>query len=686
MTYRGRLGLACGIAALLSGAVEPAQAQTSGPGGRLIYEASYFTTFSPSNALQIVQRVPGFTLDIGNTDVRGFGQAAGNIVINGQRPSSKSDTLDVILQRIPAAQVARVEVGPGELFGSEYAAKPQVVNIVLKTTAGLSGTVTATVRREYTGVLLPEGNASVLLRSGNSTFNAAVGLDNASTTEEGPDHLIELPSGRLVELRLKENRTRDPNAYASASWAYDGGENRTAHLNGRVAMERFSLTQSNNVFPETGPVHDDRLTQRYHDPSFEIGGDVTRPFAGGGLKLIGLATRKHRHDEDVSLNRIQNDVIGGSSQLVRNERNETVLRLVWNRSNLAGWSVESGVEGALNRLDSNVDIFAFDGAGGKTRIDLPIDHAIVKEYRGEAFVNGGRPLTSKLRMDLGLTFEASRLTVSGDATAERVLKFLKPKAVFDWRPGDGWHAQLSVQRTVAQLQFEDFISTAELTNDRVNGGNANLVPQRAWEILGTVEHPIFGDGLAKLEVGFNRIALVQDRILTPEGFDAPGNLGDGREFILRGTVDTPLSRFGIKGGRLTLYGSLVDTSVKDPYTHLDRHFSGTTLFVFDVNFRQDLGKFAWGFDVSGNTGSTYYRLNELDNPYSAIPYVTAFVEYRPTKQTTISFNLDNATGVPAYRKRTFFLPDRRTPEPDLLEIRERNRHIVPYITLKHSFG
>ena len=131
-------------------------------------------------------------------------------------------------------------------------------------------------------------------------------------------------------------------------------------------------------------------------------------------------------------------------------------------------------------------------------------------------------------MDLGLTFEASRLTVSGDAEAERVLKFLKPKASFDWRPKGGWHAQLSIARTVAQLNFEDFISTAELTNDRVNGGNADLLPQRAWEILATLEQPILGDGLIKIEAGYNRISLVQDRVPTPEGFDAPGNLGNGR--------------------------------------------------------------------------------------------------------------------------------------------------------------
>src|SRR4051794_31047746 len=68
-----------------------AGAQTQGPGGRTLYEIAFFKPFSPSNALEVVQRVPGFSLDAGNTDVRGFGGAAGNVVINGQRPSSKAD-------------------------------------------------------------------------------------------------------------------------------------------------------------------------------------------------------------------------------------------------------------------------------------------------------------------------------------------------------------------------------------------------------------------------------------------------------------------------------------------------------------------------------------------------------------------------------------------------------------------
>ncbi|GGB40556.1 TonB-dependent receptor [Sphingomonas metalli] len=658
---------------------------TGASDGRLVYDTAFFRTFSPASALEIVQRTPGFQLDIGDQEVRGFGQAAGNVVINGQRPSSKSDTINTILQRIPANRVLRVEVGRGDLFGAEFAGRPQVLNLVLTQGGGIAGTVEGTVMRDYTGRLYPAGSASTLIRRGSSSLNLALGVTNDRSTEEGFDRVVTLPARVETEYRRKINRIEEPTGYVSGAYEYNGGANRTAHLNGRLSLDRTILTQSNAVTPASGPERNDRLTQRYKLTGFELGGDYTVPFLDGGLKLIGLATRKDRDDRDRSLLRIDSAVIGGFSQSVVAARDETVVRVIWNRSDLKGWSVETGVEGALNILDSDVNLFDLDG-GVPQRIDLPVDQAKVKEYRGELFVNLGRPLSKTLRLDLGATYEASDLRVTGDARAQRVLTFLKPRATLDWRPGGKWHAQASIKRTVAQLQFEDFISIAELTNERVNGGNANLQPQRAWELLTFVERPILGDGLVRLEAGYNRIALVQDRVPTPEGFDAPGNLGNGDVYVLRGRIDAPLTRLGVKGGRATVYLSYIGTRVEDPYTGRDRPFSGTSPLVATASFRQDRAKFAWGIDLEAVMPTRYYRLNEVDEPFSRAPYAKIFAEYRPTTKSTIAVGLDNATGVPAFRRRTFYQPDRRTPLPFLEEFRQRNRHILPYITVKHQFG
>ncbi|MCC2979856.1 TonB-dependent receptor domain-containing protein [Sphingomonas sp. IC4-52] len=679
-----RVALAAHAAVALVAA--PASAQTADASGRIVYEATFFQRFQPANALEIVRRVPGFTLEQVEVDVRGFGQAAGNVVINGQRPSSKSDTIDVVLARIPASRVARVEVGPGTLFGAEYSGKAQVVNLILTGEGGLAGTATGTLRRQYDGKLFPEGSVSTLLRRGDSTFNASIGVNNNQTSEEGYDTLRALPSGELLEYRRKINSIADPNAFVSGSWDYKASQFETARFNARYAFDRFRLSQTNDVLPVGGIARDDRLNQRFNFDEWEVGGDIQRPLLGGGVKLIGLATRRDRQDRERALLRVRGNVIDGDEQQVRSQRDEAVLRALWTRPDLNGWSVETGIEGALNRLRSKVDLFSLAEDGTRTRIDLPVDDATVTEYRAEAFASASRSLSPKLRMDLALNYEMSRLTVEGDAEAKRSLRFLKPKVNLDWRPGNGWRAQASIARTVAQLRFEDFISAAELTNERVNGGNAELVPQRSWEALATIEKQVLGDGLVKVELGYTQTSLVQDRVPTPEGFDAPGNLGDGSSKIARATFDVPVSRLGIKGGRISGRLSYVGTSVRDPYTGRQRPFSGASPFVYEVNWRQDMGDFAWGVGFSGDDPSTYYRRNELDTFYPGNPYITAFAEYRPTRSTTVTLSVDNLGDFPARRSRLFFDPDRRTPSPFRVEDRVRSQHILPYLTIKHNFG
>ena len=334
------------------------------------------------------------------------------------------------------------------------------------------------------------------------------------------------------------------------------------------------MHQDNRVTPSSSPQHDDNLVQHFRNPVIEIGGDVTRPLAGGAIKLVGLATRRKRDDSETYQLRdglIENNasVIGGFDQHIEARRNETIGRLSWTRSNLAGFSFEVGAEAALNTLDSQVELFAFDQNGARVRINLPLDDATVKEKRGEVYVSLGRNLSPTLRVDGGVNYEFSRLKVRGDALADRTLKFLKPNLSVDWRPGNGWHGRVSVRRTVAQLDFYDFISVAELSTDRVNAGNENLQPQRTWEFRLTAEHPLLGDGLIKLDLGHDRISMLQDRILIFDdlgnAFDAPGNLGSGKRSFAELTLDAPLGKLW-SGLRAKFTGTIQRTRVADPIT------------------------------------------------------------------------------------------------------------------------
>ena len=428
---------------------------------------------------------------------------------------------------------------------------------------------------------------------------------------------------------------------------------------------------------------DDSLVQDYDNGVFELGGDVTRPLAQGAIKLVGLATRRKVNNFDEYV--LRNGLLADDSIQVGGFEQTQV-------ADLAGFSFEAGGEAVLNTLDNATELFLVEEDGSRTRVDLPVDTAKVKETRGELYVDVGRQISPALHIDAGLRYEFSHLTVSGDATADRKLMFWKPGATIDWKPGGGWHTQFSVKRTVAQLNFFDFVTVADLSGDRVNAGNQNLQPQRAWELRASADRPILGDGLVKLDLGYDLISQLQDRVLIcdpdhpTQCFDAPGNIGTGKHTFANLTVDAPLGRLWT-GLRVKFTGTVRRTRVRDPISGAMRNFSDYFPdWEWTVDVRRDAGDWSYGFVVSDRDRTTFFRTDEFDSNYNGGAFGTAFVEYRPGPRTSITFDVDNAFNTLAERTRLLFDPNRADPKTVENEYRERNRHLKFGLTVKRTFG
>jgi hypothetical protein len=81
----------------------PADGNTAEPGQATVYPPEFFARYAPRNALDMVAQIPGFAINEGDQDQRGLGQASGNVLVNGERLASKSDSLRDQLSRISAA-------------------------------------------------------------------------------------------------------------------------------------------------------------------------------------------------------------------------------------------------------------------------------------------------------------------------------------------------------------------------------------------------------------------------------------------------------------------------------------------------------------------------------------------------------------------------------------------------------
>ncbi len=659
-----------------------------GAGGRsTVYQATFFTQFAPSTALDIVRRVPGFVLEETNNDVRGFSGTAGNVVLNGARPSSKAESLAAMLARIPARRVLRVEVASGDLYGSDYAGKSQVANVILSREGGLDGNIKGSLVRIHDGTVFGNVEASALLRSDSSSFSLSGSTARVRTVEVGFDDIHRFSDGTRLEFRDKVNNIRQKDPFIAASWSSEGGADRSAHVNLRYAPSRFNLFQTNHVTPLSGAIRDDRLTQDYRNTGYEIGGDVTRPLAGGAIKFVALANRRDRDNFDTSFNRVSGATIGGFEQSQDARYDEVLGRLSYSHGKVLGFAAEAGAELAYNRLENATELFLLGAGGARSRIDLPIDFATVDELRSETYLNLGRQLPGGLRIDTSFAYETSRLNVGGDTSARRELHFFKPGLTLDWKNKQGWHVQASIRREAAQLDFYDFISSAELANGRVNGGNADLVPQSSWEARLTVERPVLGRGLVKLVLGHDWVSQLQDRVLTPDGFDAPGNLGNGTRRFARLTFDAPLDKLGIKGMQLKLEGGVQKSEVRDPLSGAMRSWSGFwPEWNWLAELRRDHARWSYGATVQHRSSFAFYRTEELDQIFNSGPYATGFVEYRPDKRTTLRLDIDNLFDTAGQRLRTFHAPDRRSLTPAITEFRHRDAHTSVTFSINRTFG
>ena len=95
------------------------------------YPPEFFAFAHPNTALDMVDQLPGFALDTGSS-VRGYEGAAGNVLIDGERPTAKSEGVDSILQRMLATHVARIDVIRGAAPGIDMQGKTVIANVITK--------------------------------------------------------------------------------------------------------------------------------------------------------------------------------------------------------------------------------------------------------------------------------------------------------------------------------------------------------------------------------------------------------------------------------------------------------------------------------------------------------------------------------------------------------------------------
>lgn len=640
--------------------------------GKQVYTLADFARYAPKTALDILERVPSFSIR-DSENMRGLGQATGNVLFNGQRPSSKSDDLRTLLSRIPAANIQTVEIVDGTTLDIP-GLSGQVANITYTSAGGVTGQFswTGEMRAHYAHPLFTRGAVSVSGRSGALQYE--VGLDNnqASRSSAGGITLITNGAGILTETR-DDVWTSDfdaPKLSGKLTWTGAGGS--IAHLNAHYQ-------HTYNAYDERGdrvsPGLANRLRtvrQRNDTWNYEIGGDYEFALGPGRLKTIGL--RRVGHEpflEEVLVDYADTTPTVGSGYRQSGDLGETIARGEYSWKMFGGdWQLSG--EAAFNTLDNVAALGALGTAGDFVYAPFPDGTGGVKEDRYEALLSFGRPLSKTLSIQLVGGAERSTITQTGASGLTR--SFFRPKGTLSlaWKPSDTFDAALKIRRRVLQLSFYDFLARANLNDATQNSGNTDLRPQQDWSYEAEFNKKLGRWGSQQVRMVYRDVEDYVDVIPVPGG-EAIGNIAKSWAAAIVSTSTINLDPVGLKGVRLDGTFVLQTSRLRDPFTGEQRQWRGFVTRQAFISLRHDIpgSDIAWGAETSHNHVKPRYRSNEVDRSWEGPWFASLFVEHKDVFGLTVRADAGNLLNARSRRERTVYTGLRGASPVAFRESRDR---------------
>lgn len=649
-----------------------------------IYPTAYFDKFFPQNALDMIRQLPGFNLD-GGSDARGFGGTAGNVLIDGARPTSKNGLEDT-LRRIPAAQVDRIEVLRGGVGASDAAGQTVVANLV-RIPGASTGTITGRIERDAAGRLRPRMSLAY------------------STTLDGWETSSRLTSGTWSSPRdaLFINRDADGTLTSTTSedrpergfWAWYNGEASKDLFGGKLILNtRFGFDGQDRDF--TRDIFEDRMPDGRRDAqtliddqnrtqAFELGADWSKTNSKDWkIQLVGFTQFEFNQGESLLTEEDNRGQLEFLSDFTRSSDTiESILRTTVGKAGSGKLKPEFGIEVAYNSLDRGFNLVEED-QNGVIELDVPSSNVKVAEIRGEAFTNLVWQTSKKLTVEGGLTYEMSRIKVTGDAAATQTFKFLKPTLTATFNVRDNLQIQAQAVRRVGQLDFNDFAATNDVGADRLLEGNPELRPDRTWRLSSIIDWRYSQRGSLRLEPFTEWRQDVLEQVILPTGGSGLGNAGSARVsgFNFDGVI--PLD-FALKGGLLELNYRRRWTSLFDPIIDADRGVSRINLEWLGFRFRQDLPehRIAWGITRDGRFERPTFFVSEI-NRFSGNDRYSVFIETTKFLNSKIRLEVESVTGERFISDRTFFDPNRGAAISGT-ELREFTRGALVLLEITKQF-
>ena len=627
------------------------------------YGPADFARFAPKTAYDMLRQVPGFTIRTADAE-RGLGQASENVLINGQRSTNKSGGATDELRRVPAADVERIDIVDAASLGIAGLAG-QVANVIVKAERKASGQFewAPNFRAHFTKPQWFGGSISYSGKKGPVDYTVSLRNDFGRGGFGGPIEIFN-PAGLRTELRDETYQSEFEHPILQGKFGLDGPGSSVGNL-----------TLAYGPYWNPTRIHDQRTRidgdnrrrsniTKLDGYTTEVNGDYQFALGPGRLKLIGL----HKFDHEPRLTtQILSFDSGAPSTGIRLSRDSRIAELIgraeygW-KSGRNDWQIS--VERAFNSLDQVGALFELSPAGEFVQVAFPNGTGRVEEVRYEAVGTLSRPLGPRMDLQVAAGAEISELArIDGDLAPR---KFFRPKGsvTLGWRPSPGWDLSFKLRRRVGQISFYDFLDQPNLSNDRQNSGNPDLVPPQSWEIETEIGRELGKWGKTRLRTWAHRVEDIVDRIPIGAASEGVGNLPRASRIGAESTSTFQFDPIGWKGAKLDLTLGYERTRVSDPLTGDKRAISGIRDRWMSLSLRHDVAGSPWAWGANGDYGhyTRVYLPTEIFWSWEGPWWVGVFIEHKDVAGLTVRADFGNLLNARHRFDRTVYT-GRRTTNP-----------------------
>ncbi|NNU15519.1 hypothetical protein HK107_04200 [Parvularcula sp. ZS-1/3] len=556
-----------------------------------VYEPAFFERFNPQTALDMLRRVPGFSVR-NNQGGRGLGQGGTNVLINGERITSKTSGALDILGNTPASSVVRIEIVDAASLGVT-GLTGQVANVIVERGELKGNWRWSPQFRHGLPPRIANAEISISGETGGTSFTVGVSNSPFRNGHRGPEYVFG-PDGTFTEERYEDGQYFGENHSIEASLS--GGQTSGLKYNINADGTLFSFDGREISERADGVV---RISEDAEDEwNASINADFTKTIGPGDAKIIGYYRFEHSPFQSRLTTFEEDEVLPVDTFFQTADEAEAIGRFeyVIARPNERSW--ELAAEYALNTLETESS-FETNDAGMIDVSDL--DPVEVTEDRIQSSLTYNRKFFDKLAFQGSVGSEYSEIQSMVAGVESEPRSFFRPRGYVSlaYPVNEKFDIRARIDRTVGQLNFFAFVSSLDLNNEQTSAGNTDLVPQQAWE--GELELEKRWAEEEKI-IFRTRVRLIEDRVdnILVDGEEAIGNIDEARSLSLEMEGTTLLDRFGITGARVDFSGERHFTELDDPLTGEARPFSGNLRYFVNMNYRHDIPNtdYAYGFDIT----------------------------------------------------------------------------------------